>query len=415
MKGAILVTGGAGYIGSHTSVDLLLNGYNVVIADNYSNSKRSVIESIKKLAPDSNLFAIDLDITNLDHLREVFKKHQIDSVIHFAAYKAVGESVKTPLSYYHNNINGLINILKCCEEFDINKLVFSSSCSVYGNTEKIPVTEDTEFGDAASPYAYTKQMGETMISDFSRTRNKFKSFILRYFNPAGAHPSGIIGEDSSDKPNNLVPIITGVGAGEFEKLTVFGNDYPTPDGTCVRDYIHVCDLAEAHRISLEKMDTIEKIEILNIGVGTGVSVLEMISSFERVTGKKLNYEIGGRREGDVIGIYSDTTKSKEMLQWNPKMDLDTIMLTAWNWQLNKKMKTIQYYITTTDTSAEELINETINSLMDSDVDQKFSVSLMDRSTDEDTTHFTIKGTWNSYKLFLDLAKNSTFSIEHFEE
>ena len=415
MKGKILVTGGAGYIGSHTSVDLLLNGYDVVIVDNYSNSKRSVIQSIKKISPDSNLVSIETDITNLDSLRLIFKKHRIESVIHFAAYKAVGESVKTPLSYYHNNINGLINVLRCCEEFGVNKLVFSSSCSVYGDTEKIPVTEETEFEVAASPYAYTKQIGETMINDFTRSNPDFKSFILRYFNPAGAHPSGMIGEDSSDKPNNLVPIITGVGSGEFGKLTVFGNDYPTPDGTCIRDYIHVCDLAEAHRISLEKIDRIKGVEILNVGVGAGVSVLEMISSFEEVTGKKLNYEIGSRRDGDIIGIYSDTAKSETILQWRPKMKLDDIMLTAWNWELNKKMKHIEYYITTTNSTSEELINETLSSLMDSDVDQKFSASLVGKIADEGTTHFTIKGTWHTYQVFLDLTKNHGFSIEHFEE
>lgn len=415
MMGKILVTGGAGYIGSHTTVDLLLNGYDVVIVDNYCNSKSSVVESIRLLSPDSNLISVKADITDIDSLRRIFHDYKIESIIHFAAYKAVGESVKNPLSYYHNNINGLINILDCCDEFGVNKLVFSSSCSVYGNTEKIPVTEETEFGVAASPYAYTKQIGETMIQDFSRSNPGFKSFILRYFNPAGAHPSGIIGEDSSDKPNNLVPIITGVAAGEFEKLTVFGNDYPTPDGTCIRDYIHVCDLAEAHRIALEKIDQIKNVDVLNIGVGTGVSVLEMISSFESVTGKKLKYEIGERREGDVIGIYSDTTKSETILQWRPKMGLGDIMLSAWNWQLNKKMKHIEYYITTTNSTADDLINETLNSLMDSDVDRKFSASLLNKTADGDSTHFTIKGTWHTYQVFLDLAKNSTFSIEHFEE
>jgi UDP-glucose 4-epimerase len=330
----ILVTGGAGYIGSHTITDLIANGFEVICADNFSRSSPESLDGIQKITGKAvKNYAIDLCDYTLT--RQLFEENQdIKGIIHFAAYKSVPESVEFPIRYYENNMNSLFNILKCMTEFNVPNLVFSSSCSVYGNVDKLPVTEDTPLSKAECAYAATKQMGEQVILDFSKT-SKSSSILLRYFNPVGAHPSAIIGETPIDRPNNLVPIITQTAIGQIDKMYVWGSDYDTRDGSCIRDYIHVMDIASAHTKALQyliaqKNDS--NYEILNLGSGNGVSVLEAIHSFEKVSGVKLNYEMGPRREGDVIAIYANNELVKSKLDWNPKYTLDEMMSTAWAWQ-----------------------------------------------------------------------------------
>ncbi len=331
----ILVTGGAGYIGSHTISDLIDNGFDVICADNFSRSSPRSLEGIKKISgKEVKNYAVDL--CDMDACRIIFAENRdIAGIIHFAAYKSVPESVDFPIRYYENNMYSLLNILKCMDEFDIDNLVFSSSCSVYGNVEKLPVTEDTPLSNPECSYAATKQMGEQVIRDYARI-SKHSSILLRYFNPVGAHPTALIGEMPIDKPNNLVPVITQTAVGQIEKMYVWGSDYDTRDGSCIRDYIHVMDIANAHTKALQYLidkKNVSNYEILNLGSGNGVSVLEAIHSFEKVSGVKLNYEMGPRRAGDVIAIYANNEMVKTKLNWSPKYDLDQMMKTAWEWQL----------------------------------------------------------------------------------
>ncbi|WP_425390062.1 UDP-glucose 4-epimerase GalE [Ekhidna sp.] len=328
----ILVTGGLGFIGSHTVVELHNKGYNPIIVDNLSNSQEGVLDRLKQIT-DTDFSFINIDLVNYEKTKQIFNDHTIDGVIHFAAYKAVGESVEKPLAYYENNLVSLINLLKLSQEFDVSNFIFSSSCTVYGEPEKLPVDESFPKQQAESPYGNTKQVCEEIIEDYCKSNPDFKAISLRYFNPTGAHESALIGELPLGIPNNLVPFITQTAAGIREKLNVFGGDYNTPDGTCIRDYIHVVDLANAHIAALEhaeKMDT--NYDMFNVGTGKGNSVLEVITSFEKVTGVKLNYEIVDRRPGDVEKIYADTKKVNTVLGWKSERDLDNMMKTAWEWQ-----------------------------------------------------------------------------------
>jgi len=335
----ILVTGGCGYIGSHTIVDLLANGFDVISVDNNSKSNLRLLEGIEKITG-KKIKNYKVDLCNFDDTHAVFAENEdIEGVIHFAAYKAVGESVKNPLSYYDNNLISLINVLKCIDEYAIKNFVFSSSCTVYGNPDIIPVTEETPQKPAESPYGSTKQIGEHIIQDFAKVSST-KSVLLRYFNPAGAHPTTLIGEYPLDKPQNLTPVITQTAIGKMGQMQVFGNDYPTRDGSCIRDFIHICDLAAAHTLALQFLMNStgnNNCEIFNLGTGNGITVLEAIKAFETVSGEKLNYVIGPRRPGDVIAIFSNKDKAENILGWKPKYSLDDIMQTAWNWE--KKLQT----------------------------------------------------------------------------
>ena len=334
----ILVTGGCGYIGSHTIVDLIENGFEVISVDDNSRSSIKALEGIEKITG-VKVKNYLLDLKGFQETRNIFIENpDITGIIHFAAYKAVGESVENPLMYYENNLFSLINLLKCVEEFNVPYFVFSSSCTVYGNPDIIPVTENTPTKKAESPYGATKQMGEVMIEDFSKKANA-NSILLRYFNPVGAHPSINIGELPIGRPMNLVPAITQTAIGKLPKMLVYGDDYPTRDGSCLRDYIHVCDIANAHTLALqfliEKKNT-SKCSVFNLGSGNGVTVLEAIKTFETVSGTKLNYEIGPRREGDVVAIYADNKLAIEGLCWNLKYSLVDMMSTAWKWELKLK-------------------------------------------------------------------------------
>jgi UDP-glucose 4-epimerase len=336
----ILVTGGAGYIGSHTIVDLLQNGFDVISVDNLSRAYNSVFEGIKNITG-KQVYNYNVDLTNLNDTKNIFVEHQdIIGIIHFAAYKAVGESVENPLLYYHNNLSSLINILKCVDEFNINHFVFSSSCTVYGNPDTVCVTEATPQKNAESPYGVTKQLGERMIQDFIKVSSVSKAVLLRYFNPVGAHPSNEIGELPIGKPMNLVPSITQTAIGKLPKMFVHGNDYDTRDGSCVRDYIHVCDIAHAHTLAVQYLinnQNASNCEIFNLGTGTGVTVLEAIQAFEFISNQKLHYEIGARRSGDVVAIYANNNFAKEKLGWQIQYSLNDMMQTAWNWE-NKLAK-----------------------------------------------------------------------------
>jgi UDP-glucose 4-epimerase len=328
----ILVTGGLGYIGSHTVVDLINKGYEVISVDNLINSFESVSDSISQVTG-KDFKNYEIDLCDKKSLRKVFEAHEIDSIIHFAALKSVEESVKNPLRYFHNNIDGLLNTLDLAYEYKVGSFIFSSSCTVYGNPKMLPVLEDMPFGEAESPYGRTKQMGENIINDLVRSHEDMRFVILRYFNPAGAHESGLIGENAKLVAANLVPVITQVAKGIREHLTVFGDDYSTRDGSCVRDYIHVMDLAAAHTLAMEYLqDHDTHLEVFNLGIGQGVTVLEAIQAFENVAEQKLNYRIGPRRPGDVIEIYANYDKAKELLKWEPKRRINEIMRTAWMWQ-----------------------------------------------------------------------------------
>jgi len=328
----ILVTGGAGYIGSHTVVSLLEAGFEPIIVDNYCNSQPWIINQLEELTG-SSIKSYEVDCTDKIALEEVFSKEDIHGVIHFAALKAVGESVAKPLKYYQNNISSLVCIIELMSKYKVKNLVFSSSCTVYGESNFLPVTEDHPIKKAESPYGYTKQVCEQMISDTLFSKKLNRAATLRYFNPIGAHPSGLIGELPLGTPNNLVPFITQTAAGIRDSLTVFGNDYNTIDGTCVRDYIHVMDLAEAHVRSLQTMELNDKSYTLNIGTGKGSSVLEAIQAFEKVNDIKLNYKIGAKREGDIEQIYAETTLSETTLGWKTKRTIEDAMRDAWKWQL----------------------------------------------------------------------------------
>lgn len=332
----VLVTGGCGYIGSHTVVDLLENNFNVISADNLSRGTTKYLEGIKKITGiEVKNYVIDL--CELERVREIFINHtDIHGIIHFAAFKTVPESVEHPLRYFHNNNQSLVNLLKCVQEFKIPFFVFSSSCSVYGNPPSLPVTEETPMPEPESPYARTKQMGEAMIRDFSRAVPSTKFISLRYFNPVGAHESAHIGEYAVEKPENLAPIITQTAIGKRQKLTVHGSDYNTRDGSCIRDYIHVMDVAHAHTLALQYLihgKNLSNNEVFNLGTGKGVSVLEAIGAFEKVSGVKVNYELGPRRKGDVESIYANNAKARDQLGWVPARDIDAMMRTAWQWEL----------------------------------------------------------------------------------
>ncbi|WP_421920974.1 UDP-glucose 4-epimerase GalE [Marinifilum sp.] len=335
MKKRILVSGGTGYIGSHTAVELQNHGFDVVIADNLSNSKIEVLDGIEGITGTRPLFE-KVDLSCMNECDEFFKKYNnIEAIIHFAASKAVGESVENPLLYYRNNINSLINILEAMKNYKIPNLVFSSSCTVYGQPDKLPVTESTPRKEAESPYGNTKSICEDIIRDTVKAHPELKGIALRYFNPIGAHPSSKIGELPLGVPNNLIPFLTQTVAGIRPELSVFGNDYNTPDGSCIRDYINVVDLAAAHVVSIERLlkdQHQSNYEYFNIGTGAGVSVLEIIESFERSTGQKVPHKIVGRRAGDIEQIYADTSFSNKELGWKAEKSIDETLLSAWNWQ-----------------------------------------------------------------------------------
>lgn len=331
----ILVTGGLGFIGSHTVVALLEKGHQVLIVDDLSNSSVGVLDGIETASGIRPTF-IKLNLQNGAAVAEMFQQHRITGIIHFAAYKAVGESVQKPVAYYQNNLGSMLNLLAEVEKAASPiPFIFSSSCTVYGEATKLPITENSPVQPAMSPYGNTKQIGEEILVDTVNAIEGFRVISLRYFNPIGAHPSIAIGELPLGKPQNLVPFITQTAAGLYPKLTVFGNEYPTSDGTNVRDYIHVVDLAEAHVVALERIlesKSTEAYEVFNLGTGKGSSVLEVIQSFERVSGQKLTYEIGARREGDVIAAYADTTKANTVLGWKTKRSLDEAVASAWKWE-----------------------------------------------------------------------------------
>ncbi len=331
----ILVTGGCGYIGSHTLVDLIDKGFDVICLDNLSNADESALAGIRAITG-VQVFNHAVDLCDKTALCSVFESHpDIQGIIHFAALKSVGESVFQPLRYYHNNITGLIHLLECARKYGIAHFIFSSSCSVYGNADRLPVTEKSPLKEAQSPYARTKQIGEDIIRDFCKSDPAFHAVLLRYFNPAGAHVSALIGEAPSNEANNLVPVITETAIGKRKQMTVFGDDYPTRDGSCIRDFIHVMDLADAHskalQYILEKRNS-ESCEVFNLGTGQGVTVLEAIHAFESANQCQLNYRIGPRREGDVVAVYADRTAAGNQLGWAPLHSIEDIMLSAWKWE-----------------------------------------------------------------------------------
>jgi UDP-glucose 4-epimerase len=336
----ILVTGGAGYIGSHTVVELLKNSeYDVIIVDNFSNSNPEIINRLYDLTKRPiKIYHRDCR----DQMDDILSEHKVDAIIHFAAYKAVGESVESPIQYYDNNINSLLNMLDSAKYFGIKNFVFSSSCSLYGNLKELPATEDSPLSEPESPYAYTKLMGEQILKDFSKVNPEFKIVSLRYFNPVGAHESGLIGESPINKPNNILPVICN-SAETGEEMMVFGGDYDTRDGSCIRDYVHVSDIAEAHVKAFEYLisDNSLSYDVYNLGLGIGnrfeqqgLSVLEVINAFEKVNSVKVNYKIGDRREGDVVEIYSNSTKARK-IGWKPKRTVDDMVSSAWKWHKNK--------------------------------------------------------------------------------
>jgi len=335
----ILVTGGLGFIGSHTVVELQNEGYEVVIIDDLSNSSIKVLDGITSITGKQPIFE-KIDLKEKSKVEDFFKvHHDIKGVIHFAASKAVGESVKEPLLYYENNLSTLVYVLKELKKLPEASFIFSSSCTVYGQSDELPITENAPVKKAESPYGNTKQIGEEIISDTCKVTPNLKAIALRYFNPVGSHESAKIGELPIGVPQNLVPFITQTAIGLREQLSVFGDDYPTPDGTCIRDYIHVVDLAKAHVVALKRLlqnQNKSNFETFNLGTGKGSSVLEVVKSFERVSGEKLNYKIVGRREGDIISAYADTTKANDELGWKAELSLDDAMRSAWKWEQKVK-------------------------------------------------------------------------------
>ena len=331
----ILVSGGAGYIGSHTVVELFKAGYQAIIVDDFRASSETMITGVQDLIQ-TDVKVYRIDICDKDKLEEIFASNKISGIIHFVALKAVGESVEEPLMYYRNNLHGLINMVELADKYGVNNFVFSSSCTVYGEPKGTrKVHEGTPIGHTPSPYGATKQMGERILQDcVNSSKLNLAVLSLRYFNPVGAHPSGLIGELPNGKPNNLMPFVTQTAAGIREKLTVFGNDYNTADGTCIRDFIHVVDLAQAHVSGLEWLSTVEgsNMEFVNLGTGKGTSVLEIINNFEQLTGVKLNWEFGSRREGDLEEIFAETKKAEELLGWKSKLTFKDAIVDAWNWE-----------------------------------------------------------------------------------
>jgi UDP-glucose 4-epimerase len=338
----ILVTGGTGYIGSHTVVELQEAGYDVVVVDNLSNSEEGVVNRIEQITGIKPKF-YKVDLTDLNAFKVVMEKENgFFSAIHFAAYKAVGESVEKPLMYYRNNLNSLINLLDLAGQFNLHHVVFSSSCTVYGQPQKLPVTEQTPVIRPESPYGNTKRISEEIIEEYSTAHSQFKGIALRYFNPIGAHPSALIGELPTGVPNNLVPFVTQTAAGLRDQLKVFGNDYNTPDGTCIRDYINVVDLAKAHVAAIdrqvnEKMKS--QFEVFNLGTGHGASVLDVVKGFENATGEKLNYIMAERRAGDVEQIYADASFAEKELNWKAEITLEETLKSAWEWE--KRLRNIE--------------------------------------------------------------------------
>jgi UDP-glucose 4-epimerase len=334
----ILVTGGCGYIGGHTIVDLINNGFDVISVDDLSKGSLRMLHGVEKVVrkPVKNY---RVNLCNLEDTQAIFIENpDIVGIIHFAAYKSVPESVEQPLKYYRNNIDSLVNILQCAKEYDVKHFVFSSSCSVYGNATQLPVEETAPLAIPESPYARTKQIGEAICADVASVNRNFNAMLLRYFNPVGAHPSAIIGE-LQEKPENLVPVITQTAIGKRKEMHVFGSDYPTRDGSCVRDYIHVMDIANAHTRALQYMidgRNKERCEVFNLGTGQGVTVLELINAFEKISGEKLSYKLGDRRPGDVVEVYANNNKAKELLGWETAYDLDQMMETAWRWEQELK-------------------------------------------------------------------------------
>lgn len=341
MKQTILVTGGTGFIGSHTTVELQQAGYEVVIVDNLSNSKIEVLDGIEKITGIRPSFE-QVDLRDANATEEVFKKYpRIEGIIHFAASKAVGESVEKPLLYYRNNIVSLINLLELMPKYDVKGIIFSSSCTVYGQPteENLPVTEKAPIQKALSPYGNTKQINEEIIQDFIHSGAPIKSIILRYFNPIGAHPSACIGELPNGVPMNLIPFVTQTAIGIRKELKIFGNDYETPDGTCIRDYIYVVDLAKAHVKAMERVldnPETDKVEVFNIGTGRGLSTLEVVEGFERATGVKLPWKYAPRREGDIEKVWGDVSKANKVLGWKAETPTDEVLASAWRWQ--KKLR-----------------------------------------------------------------------------
>ena len=331
----ILVTGGLGYIGSHVAAELQNNNFEVLIVDNLSNSSLKVLDGIQQISGIEPSFE-KIDLKNKQSVVDFFSRHKdIDGIIHFAALKAVGESVNNPLKYYENNIHSLIYLIQEISKLPTQKLIFSSSCTVYGQTDELPITEDAPIKELESPYGNTKKMGEQIIKDLCKASNSLNAISLRYFNPIGAHESSLIGELPIGIPQNLVPFVTQTGIGIRDKLSIFGNDYPTPDGTCIRDYIHVVDLAKAHVIAMQRLlaeKNTKDYEVFNIGTGKGTSVLEVVKTFEEVSKTKLNYSFVGRRLGDIVSAYADTTKANEILGWKSELSLREAILSAWKWE-----------------------------------------------------------------------------------
>lgn len=330
---SVLVTGGMGYIGSHTVVELIEAGYDPIIVDNLSNSKIEVLDRLEKITGKRCKF-YQVDLLDKERLKEIFQKESITDIIHFAGYKAVGESVDKPLMYYNNNLNSTINILDLMVEFGVNNIVFSSSATVYGNPKILPITEESEVGGVTNPYGRTKYMIEEILKDVSKAHPNLNVAILRYFNPIGAHESGLIGEDPNGIPNNLMPYISKVAIGQLPKLGVFGNDYNTIDGTGVRDYIHVVDLAKGHIASLNKLETNPGLVVYNLGTGKGTSVLELVSAFEMANNIKIPYEIKQRRSGDIDSCYADCSKANRELDWEAKKDVVQACKDSWKFQSN---------------------------------------------------------------------------------
>ena len=337
MKQTILVTGGTGFIGSHTSVELIQAGYDVVIVDNLSNSKVEVLDGIEQITGVRPAFE-QVDLRDAEATENVFKKYpSISGIIHFAASKAVGESVEKPLLYYRNNIVSLVNLLECMPKYDVKGIIFSSSCTVYGQPtkENLPVTEEAPIQKALSPYGNTKQINEEIIHDYIHSGANVKVVILRYFNPIGAHPSALIGELPNGVPMNLIPFVTQTAIGVRKELKIFGNDYDTPDGTCIRDYIYVVDLAKAHVKAMQRVldEDTEAGEVFNIGTGNGVSTLEVVEGFEKATGVKVNWTYAPRREGDIEKVWGNVDKANKVLGWKADTPLEDVLRSAWKWQL----------------------------------------------------------------------------------
>ena len=327
----VLITGGAGYIGSHVAVELLNKNYKVIVYDNLTNSSKISVKRVEEITG-KNIIFYEADILDEKKLSEVFEKENIDVVIHCAALKAVGESVKKPLEYYHNNISGTLSLLKIIRKYSCKNIIFSSSATVYGDPEKVPITEDFPKGVCTNPYGWTKSMMEQIMTDLQKSDPEWKVVLLRYFNPIGAHESGKIGEDPQGIPNNLLPYIAQVAVGKLDYLRVFGDDYDTVDGTGVRDYIHVVDLAKGHVLSVDKIDKLEGVSIINLATGNGYSVLEVLKSFEKACGKKISYKIVERREGDIAKCFADASKAYEVLGWKAEKGIDEMCEDSWRWQ-----------------------------------------------------------------------------------